>query len=381
MKIGIDLINLNHNNLGGGLGRYALQLIEGLSAIDKQNEYFLFVNESVVSRINIDNPKFHLKVIKVPRRRYAPWNQIYFFMHRKELKELDLLHSPVTPSPLLLFGAIKTIVTLHDLAWKFFPETFRPIGVEWWSLAWPRSLKQGNHIIVDSESTRKDIAKFYNVSEKKITTIYPYTSFDLSQVSKENLPQIKNKYNLPEKYILSVGVSHKRKNLGSLMRAFKILKKERNIPHKLVLTGPKGWGTQDLLVVIESLVLQNEVIFTGNITSEDMPSVYNRADVFVFPSLYEGFGYPPLEAMACGAPVIVSRNSSLPEVVGDAGLYIENPLDPEEIANKIVKIIYSPSLAQELKSNGFKQAKKFTMENMIKENIKVYENAGRANSF
>jgi glycosyltransferase involved in cell wall biosynthesis len=376
MKIGIDFINLNHNNLGGGLGRYALQLIEGLSNIDKENEYVLFINKSVLHRIHINNPKFHLEIIKVPRRRYAPWNQIYFLFHRKLIKSLNLLHSPVTPSPLFLFVKTKTMVTLHDLAWKFFPETFRPVGVAWWSFAWPRSLKKSRHIIVDSENTKEDVIKIYKIQREKITVIYPYTSFHLSQISPQTISDVVSKYNLPEKYILSVGVSHKRKNLDSLIKALQILKKEKNIPHKLVLTGPRGWGMQDLVEKIALLGLQKEVIFTENIFFTDMPSVYSKADAFVFPSLYEGFGYPPLEAMACGTPVVVSKNSSLPEVVGNAGIYIENPLNPKEIADKIMQIISSPDLTRRLREAGFEQSKKFTVEEMIKKHIEIYNKYG-----
>ncbi|MDD3345874.1 MAG: glycosyltransferase family 1 protein [Candidatus Omnitrophica bacterium] len=380
MKIGIDLINLNLSNLGGGLGRYGLQLIYGLAKLDNENEYTIFINAELAGKICIDNPRFHLKIVKTPHRRYAPWNQVYFALHRKQLKKLDLLHSPVTPSPMLIFGAVKTVVTIHDLAWEFFPDTFRRIGVAWWSVAWPRSLKQSVHIIADSESTKQDVVKFFKTPKDKIAVIYPYFSFHSMQSPSGDSDAFKRKYNLPEKYILSVGISHKRKNLGSLIKAFKILKNEKNIPHRLVLTGPRGWGSAIFVDEIQRLNLEDDVIFTGSVPGNDLKLIYEAADVFVFPSLYEGFGYPPLEAMVCGTPVIVANNSSLPEVVGQAGLYID-PLNTQDIADKIVQIISSPSLAQELKSAGFKQSKKFTMEKMIKEYINVYENACRINHF
>lgn len=377
MKIGLDFINLNLSNLGGGLGRFALQLINGLAAIDKKNEYVLFMNAEVASQINISNPKFSLCVVKTPHRRYAPWNQIYFALNRGKLGLIDILHSPVTPSPLLLFKKVKTIVTLHDLAWKFFPNTFRRIGVIWWSVAWFMSLKQSAHIVVDSESTKRDVIKFYNIPEDKITIIYPYVPLNFLNISLENLSAVRKEYNLPEKYILSVGVSHKRKNLNSLIRAFEILKKEKHIPHKLVLTGPRGWGSKVFAEEIKALNLQEEVFFTESISDADLPLVYRAADVFVFPSLYEGFGYPPLEAMACGTPVVVSNNSSLPEVVGQAGLYID-PDSLGDIADKIFQIISSPDLVLKLRELGFQQAKKFTMEKMIEKYIEVYTKYGQS---
>lgn len=376
MKIGLDFINLNLNNLGGGLGRYAMQLINGLAELDKKNEYVLFLNAEVANRIKVKNPRFILKSIKIPHRRFAPWNQIYFALHLKQLKGIDLLHSPVTPLPLLLFKKVKKIVTLHDLAWKFFPSTFRKVGVVWWSLAWPLSLKLSRHIVVDSESTKRDIINLYNTPAEKITVIYPYVSHYFVQNSQDAVNEARKKYNLPEKYILSVGVSHKRKNLNALIEAFQIVKKEKIIPHKLVLTGPRGWGSAVFVEKIKALNLQSEVIFTEAISDTDLPLIYSAADVMVFPSLYEGFGYPPLEAMSCGTPVISSNNSSLPEVVGSAGLYIDSE-NPEDIAEMIVKVLYSPELARGLRTAGFEQAKKFTMEEMIRKQIEVYKKYGK----
>ena len=372
MRIGIDLINLNLSNLGGGLGRFALQLVCGLAAFDKKNEYVVFINSELEDKIRVENPKFNFRIIKTPHRRYAPWNQVFFILHKGELSGIDILHSPVTPSPLLLFGAVKTVVTIHDLAWKFFSDTFRRVGVAWWSVAWPRALKQSRHIVADSESTKKDVIHFYNISENKITVIYPCSSLNFQAASQGAIGAVKKRYNLPEKYILSVGVSHKRKNLNSLIKAFQILKEEKNIPHKLVLTGPRGWGSAVFVSEIRALNLQEQVIFTESIPDNDLALIYKSADVFVFPSLYEGFGYPPLEAMTCGTPVVVSSNSSLPEVVGEAGLYID-PHNPQDIADKVFQIISSPSLAEKLRKLGLDQAKKFTIEKMIEKYLETYK--------
>lgn len=370
MKIGLDFINLYDLNVG--LGRYAQQLIDGLTAVDRENEYTLFINRKISNQIYVDNPRFHIQVVKTPSRKYAPWNQIYFVFHKKQLQDLDLLHSPVTPLPLLLSKRIKTIVTLHDLAWRFFPENFRPEGVVWWRFAWPRSLKKSAHIVVDSESTKQDMLKFYRLPEEKITVIYPYISLHLLETSSENLNVLKERYNLPERYILYVGALRKNKNLELLLKAFQILKKEKNISQKLVLAGPKEWGNERIFLEITRLNLENEVIVTGAISDDDLPLIYKSADVFVFPSLYEGFGYPPLEAMACETPVVVSNTSSLPEIVGDAGLYID-PLNPRDIAEKIYQVLSSPSLAEKLRNLGLKRMKQFSMEKMVQKYLEVYK--------
>ena len=376
MKIGIDFINLYDLNVG--LGRYAQQLIYGLTTVDQENEYTLFINAKVSNQIYITNPRFQIQVIKTPSRKYAPYNQIYFAFHKRHLQvqDFDLLHSPVTPLPLLLPKKIKTIVTLHDLAWRFFPENFRPEGVAWWRFAWPRSLKKSNHIVVPSESTKQDILKFYGIPEEKITVIYPYISLHLLETSSENLNVFKKRYNLPERYILYVGALRKNKNLELLLKAFQILKKEKNISQKLVLAGLKEWGNERIFLEITRLNLENEVIVTGAISDDDLPLIYEAADVFVFPSLYEGFGYPPLEAMTCGTPVIVSNISSLPEIVGDAGLYC-NPLDIQDIAEKIYQVLSSPSLAEKLRNLGLRRVKQFSMEKMINKYLEVYQKVAK----
>lgn len=370
LKIGLDFIKLYDLNVG--LGRYAQQLINGLATIDRENEYTLFINKKISGQIHVDNPRYHIKVVRTPPGKYASWNQIYFSFYKKEIQALDLLHSPVTPLPLLLSKKIKTVVTLHDLTWKFFPENFKPEGVIWWRFAWPKSLKKSNHIVVDSERTKEDILKFYGIPEEKITVIYPYISFHFFETSSEKLKIVKNKYVLPERYILYMGALRKNKNLESLLRAYQILKKEKNISQKLVLAGPKEWGNEIIFSEITRLNLQNEVIITGSISDDDLPLIYKGADVFVFPSLYEGFGYPPLEAMVCKTPVVVSNVSSLPEIVGDAGLYFD-PLNLRDMAEKIYQVLSSPSLAEKLKNLGFKRMKEFSMEKTIQKYLEVYK--------
>ncbi|MEW6675514.1 MAG: glycosyltransferase family 1 protein [Nitrospirota bacterium] len=373
MKIGLDLINLY--DLHVGLGRYAQQLIDGLATLDRENEYILFINninKKISNQIYVNNPRFHVQVVKTPSRKYAPWNQIYFAFHRKKLQNLDLLHSPVTPLPLLLSKKVKTVITLHDLSWKIFPEHFRPEGVAWWRFVWPRSLKRSTHIVVDSENTKQSVLKFYYLPEEKITVIYPYILLHLLETSPENLNVLKKRYNLPPKYILYVGALRKNKNLESLLKAFQILKKEKSIFQKLVLAGPKDWGNEKIFLEIKRLNLEDEVIVTGAISNEDLPLIYKRADVFVFPSLHEGFGYPPLEATACGTPVVVSNTSSLPEVVGEAGLYFD-PLNPKDIAEKIYQVLSSPALAEKLRNLGLKRAQEFSMEKMIQKYLEVYK--------
>jgi len=376
LRIGIDLINLR--TMIEGVGRFANQLTDGLAAMDQENEYVLFINTEIAQQIDVDNPRFHKQVVKIPQRRYAPWNQIYFALNKKQLQRIDLLHSPVSLSPLLISRKTKTVVTMLDLTFKVFPKKtttmWAKVGVLWWNLAWPRSLKHSNHIVAISENTKRDIMKFYGISREKISVIYPYCSLRLPQGSSVALNMLKARYDLPERYILHVGVltPHKKKNLELLVRAFHIVKKQNGILHKLVLVTPKkGRVVRSLIEEIIKLNLQDEVIFTGQISDDDLALFYHAADVFVFPSLYEGFGYPPLEAMTCGTPVVVSNVASLPEIVGDAGLYVD-PLNPEDIADKILQVLSSPGLAEKLRALGLKRAQQFSMERMVQKYLEVY---------
>ncbi len=194
----------------------------------------------------------------------------------------------------------------------------------------------------------------------------------MSEVSLENLAIAKKRYNLPEGYILYVGAFRKNKNLELLLMTFQILKKKKKISQKLVLVGPKDWGSERVFLTIKKLNLENEVIITGAVSNDDLPFIYKEADVFVFPSLYEGFGYPPLEAMACGTPVVASNSSSLPEVVGEAGLYFD-PLDIQDMAEKIYQVLSSPALAEKLKNLGAKRVQQFSMERMVQKYLEVYK--------
>ena len=269
------------------------------------------------------------------------------------------------------------MVTMLDLSFKVFPERMSAkakLGILWWNLAWPRSLKRSNYIIAISENTKRDIMKFCGISEEKITVIYPYCSLRLPQGSSVALNTLRARYDLPERYILHVGKStpHKKKNLESLIRAFHIVKKQNGIPHKLVLVTPKtGWDIKSIMTEILKLNLQDKIIFTGQVSDDDLVLIYHAADVFVFPSLYEGFGYPPLEAMTCGTPVVVSNVASLPEIVGEAGLYVD-PLNPEDIADKILQVLSSSGLAEKLRALGLKRAQQFSMGRMVQKYLEVY---------
>jgi glycosyltransferase involved in cell wall biosynthesis len=378
LKIGLDLINLP--TLFSGSGRYVSQLINGLAEIDKENEYILFLNKNIANQLSFENPRFQKIVLNLSYLKILPLNQLYFFFRSifSRLK-LDILHSPISLSPLFLFNSLKRVVTIHDLAFKFFPQNFSQLELIWANFAQPICFKKVEKIVAVSETTKKDILKFYNVSEEKITVIHHCVSLKLPKVSDKELLAIRVRYNLPERYLLHVGIPYKRKNLNLLLKAFQILKR-KGIPHKLVLVGFSDKAikdTENVFLLLEKInIKKDDVILIGFVPETDLPLIYKMADLFVFPSLYEGFGYPPLEAMACGTPVVVSNTSSLPEIVGDAGLYF-NPLDPQDIAEKIFQVLSSPSLAEKLKNLGLKRMQQFSMEKMIQKYLEVYREVAK----
>ncbi len=370
LKIGLDFINLR--SLQDGMGRFTQQFLKGLANFDSKNEYFLFFYHDMIDKIQIDFPQFNKIPVKIHFSDYLPRNQIYLSLIKTNLPHVDLIHSPVSLPPTFFFKRTKVIATVHDLAFKYFPETCKNKSLWWWNIAWPRCLKRADHLVTVSKNTKRDLIRIYNISNERMSVVYNSINYLFREFSKKSLNSIKSKYKLPEKFILHVGAPHKRKNITNLIKAFKLITKKHQFPHKLVLAGPKGWDYNNLLNSVKYEGLLNKTIFTGFMPNKDLPLLYKAADVFVFPSLYEGFGYPPLEAMACGTPVVASNTSSLKEVVSGAGLLVD-PLNYKEIAEAVMKIISSPVLSKQLRKKGLQRVKMFSLERKIKSYLDVYK--------
>lgn len=257
------------------------------------------------------------------------------------------------------------MTTVHDLAFFAFPETVSIKQKLWWNYGQRICLNRTDHIVADSENTKKDIINHFKISPDKISVIYCSVIQYNESFSSEECTQVREKYGLPKDYILFVGSPHKRKNLYALLQAYELLRKKNQFPHKLVLVGPSGWDLKNLLEQIKRMNLEENILLTNFVADDELRIIYHLAEIFVFPSLYEGFGYPPLESMACRTPVVVSNSSSIPEVVGDAGVYFD-PINIEEMANKIHEVLNSKKLQQELIEKGLKRVSFFSVEKMIK---------------
>jgi glycosyltransferase involved in cell wall biosynthesis len=240
------------------------------------------------------------------------------------------------------------------------------------------ALRQADGIIAVSQSTKRDLIKYLRIKPEKIIVAYAGFDSDLFRFQREpnEISEVKKKYGIDQQYILFAATLEPRKNLTRLLDAFALLQKRGWTRHKLVVTGKKGWLYRNIFHKIRELELEREVIFTGYVPRQDLAGLMAGADVFVYPSLYEGFGIPPLEAMACGTPVIVSNTSSLPEVVGDAGVQV-NPYSPAQIADAIYQITSEDAIRQAMRKDSLEQAKKFSWEKTAEDCVSLFERMGR----
>jgi glycosyltransferase involved in cell wall biosynthesis len=278
----------------------------------------------------------------------------------------------------LFCRAGKHVVTIHDVIPLVLPGAFPTRHRLVLATAFARIRRQADMVIVPSYAAAEDVVRYLKVERERIVVIPMGCEPRFRPiVQSARAATLRRRYALPERYVLFVGTLEPRKNVEALLQAFASLLGEK--PHddlKLVVAGGKGWGGIDLQAKVEALKLGDRVIFTGFVNDDDLPDLYRGALMFVYPSLYEGFGLPILEAMACGTPVITSNRSSLPEVAGDAALLID-PTRPEELAAAMTSLLCDGTLRQELRSKGFIRAGEFTWEAVAQKTMAIYRTVGR----
>lgn len=364
MRIGIDASTIGTM---GGPRTYVLNLINSLLKTDRENEYVIFYNS-----------REHLGRFPQAKEIVVPFSNPFTRLIREHLlmplfykkERLDIIHN--TKSAISIFKPCKTVVTLHDIIPLTNPETETFMARVYWSIQMPIAARRADRIITISEYAKKEISGYFGITSEKITVIPNCFEERFRPVSDTKaLDEIRSKYTLPESFILYVGTIQPRKNLNMLIKAFYNLKKNGKINKKLVIAGRKGWLYSSLFKLIKELRIEEEVIFTGFVPDEDLPYVYNMAYLFVYLSLFEGFGIPPLEAMACGVPVICSNTTSIPEVVGDAGILVD-PYDQKAVEDAIISVLSDQARQEELREKGLKQARKFSWERTAVETLNVY---------
>ena len=373
MRIAIDAHSIG-TKLGGNES-YSKNLICALADVDRINEYILYVTtpEAVESfkgrwsNFHVHTTLPHTPLIRIPLTLSA------------ELRRhpVDVLHVQFTAPPLC---PCPVVVSVHDLSFEHLPETFKRRSRTQLRLTVRSSARRAAHVLTLSEHTRQDVAQTYGIPLESITAIPLAAPKHFGPVHNDKeLQRVRHIYGIDGDYVLSVGSIQPRKNLSRLVRAFAALRNEQSNQSfpKLVLVGKCAWLFDETLRALQESGLGNEAIVTGYVPESDLPALYSGALCFVYPSIFEGFGLPPLEAMKCGTPVIVSNTTSLPEVVGDSGLQVD-PFDVSAIASAIKKLLYDSELRRELSVKGQSRAELFDWHDTARRTLAVYEEVVQA---
>jgi glycosyltransferase involved in cell wall biosynthesis len=369
MKIAFDLRRIK--NLG--IGRYMKDLVEAILAHEPLGDYLLILPPGEDGAIQLGRSS--AKTITPKLKYYSVREQIQLPRILRDHK-IDLLHSPHFMLPLV--RPCPSVVTIHDvigLAWK--QDLRSSIGRAYYRWMISAAVRLANKIITVSKFSRDAIVQYLGVDPDKVEVVYPGISPGFQQVQdKVRLENVRNKYRIENDYIVYAGIYKPRKNHAALLRAFqRFLSNER--PAELVLVGPLGEGEQELRLLALELGIQEKVIFTGLISDFELRALYSAAKVYACPSLYEGFGFTVLESMACGTPVVCSRETSLPEVAGDAALYAD-PRNPDEFAHALYRVFSDATLQKALIEKGRKNLLRFNWTNTAKQTLEVYQDALRA---
>ena len=370
MRIAIDA-----HSVGTGLGgneSYATNLIEALAEIDQENRYSLYVTRrEAVERFSNRWPNFDVRAT-LP---HTPLIRIPLILSAELRRSpVDVLHVQFTAPP---FSPCPVVVSIHDLSFEHLPQTFKWRSRKQLRITVRRSAREASQVIALSEQARKDIISTYCIAPEKVTAIPLAAAAHFRPIrNDEELQRVRQTYGIEGEYILSVGAIQPRKNLSRLVAAYSRLRRatpEGNLP-KLVLAGKCAWLYEETLRTIKELQVSDSVILTGYVPESDLPVLYSGALCFVYPSYFEGFGLPPLEAMKCGVPVIVGNRTSLPEVVGDAAILVD-PFDADAIAGAMDKLISDSNFRAELAARGLARAKLFDWRETARQTLTVYQRA------
>ena len=372
MRIAIDAHSVGAKLAGNE--SYAVNLIEALAQIDNVNLYTLYVTTNEAhDRFHQRWPNFkvhrtlpHTPLIRIPLTLSA------------ELRKhpVDVLHVQFTAPP---FCPCPVVVSVHDLSFEHLPETFRRRSRTQLRLTVRHSARRADRILTLSEHTRNDVIQTYKIDPAKVIAIPPAAPDHYGPIADDKeLQRVRHNYGIDGDYVLSVGSIQPRKNLVRLIQAYAALRSGHtgNSFPKLVIVGKRGWLYDETLRALETTGVKDSIVLTGYVPESDLPALYSGALCFVYPSFFEGFGLPPLEAMKCGTPVVVGNATSLPEVVGDAGLQVD-PFDVSAITKGIGELIYNSNLREELRVKGLERARRFDWRNTARQTLGIYEQVAR----
>jgi glycosyltransferase involved in cell wall biosynthesis len=374
MHIAINAHLLAHTRTfrRAGVSNYVEALLHGLGAIDRQNRYSVYTTRGLGARALGLPPNFRVRPSRLPTinpRVRIPWEQL-LAPALLRLGRADVYHGVLNVMPLA--SPVPSVVTIHDLSPFLFPQTFRRVNRIYTRWAIRVACRRAARILAVSEFTKQEIVRWMRVPPERVVVTYNAADDRFAPPSAEELAIFRRQKGLPERFVLFLGTLEPRKNLPLLLDAYAMV--ARSIDAPLLIAGSQGWLYEPVLAKAEQLGLGDRLRFVGYVDQADQHLWYAAATVFAFPSLYEGFGMPPLEAMASGTPVVVSSSSSLPEVVGDAGLVV-SPSDPEELADALHRVVTDETLRAELRMRGLAQARRFSWRNTAERTLEVYREA------
>jgi len=363
MRIAIDARMVS--DIKFGIARYVVNLVKAISRVDQKNQYVVLVQNDLLPKIigvqnNIEYEFTKIKWLSIQDQLLLP------LLIRKIRPDVFHATSFVVP----LFQPCRTIVTVHDLIHMVFPADYGFQHKLYYQYVFKKALKSADKIIAISKHTKSDLISFLGIEPKKIEVIYEAAD-EIFKPIKDGVAirEYKKEHKLPDNYILYVGNRKSHKNLPNLFESFRIYKKNDKLNCYLVVTGP---ADKDILSLAVRHEIENWLVCVDKIDDQKLVLLYNSSQLFVYPSLYEGFGLPPLEAMACGTPVIVSNASSLPEIVADAGILVD-ARSAENIAEAMACIMSNNALAEEMGQKGLARSKLFSWEKCALETIRIYE--------
>lgn len=375
MRIGIDYTAAVRQQ--AGIGRYTRNLVRALAEIDAEHQYTLFVAGGRGDD-GLGSWPANFRVRSVPlsdRTLNILWQRLRLPMPIQLITgSLDLFHAPDFVLPPV--GRTPAILTVHDLSFMRVPECFVPGFRNYLEQAVSRAVRRAKQILADSESTRRDLIELLGIAPERVAVLYPGIEDRFRPVrEQEVLNRVRSDYGLPEHFILGLGTLQPRKNFVGLIEAFALLPVHSQFNadhHHLVIAGGEGWLSEDVPAAIARLGLSGRVHLVGFVRDADLPALYSLASVFAFPTLYEGFGFPVLEAMACGTPVVAADNSSIPEAVGDAGILVPTN-DPAALAEALSCLTSESAVRNRMIAAGLRQVCKFTWGKSAQQLLGIYQ--------
>jgi len=343
-----------------GTERYALELIRALLALNAPHHFTLYFRDAPAPHLLPASPQRVDRVIPFPRL----WTHVRLSFELLTSPRPATLFIPAHVLPLV--HPLPTVVTVHDLGYRHFPDAHPLTQRLYLDLSTRFAVRQATHLIADSEATQRDLQRLYHAPMDKITVVYPGRDEALRRVDPA---PVRAKYQLPDAYLLHVGTLQPRKNLLRLIEAFAQLPP----PITLVLAGRPGWLAAPILAAARQ---HPRIRLLDYVPEADLAGLYSGAHAFVFPSLYEGFGFPVLEAMACGTPVVCANTASLPELVGEAALLVD-PLDTAGLTAALERVLNDADLRATLVEKGYRQIQNFTWAKTARETLRVLEGVAR----